>query len=138
MKILVSRWKMCGGGLAYEVLVSEESAPFAAKFSGYRVNKEVDGRRANFILLVHAILPASHFKMLPGVARYQAYRDCELKARRLALDLAELVFPELSLIRARGFEDLGLWHNDLISPEPAGHFDFFIDADIAPNPGGVD
>ena len=134
MKILVSRWQMCGGGLAYRVAVPVDQAPIAAKKSGYRMNMEIDGHRANFVTVCHAILPAAHFEKLTGAERWDEFKVYDKQATALELDLAEKAFPEVATIRARGYANLGLWHNGLIVPEPKGHTDVWINADILPNP----
>jgi hypothetical protein len=127
---------MCGGGLAYRVAVPVDQAPIAAKKSGYQMNMEIDGHRANFLTLCHAITPAAHFDMLTGLERWEQFKIYDKQAQALELDLAERAFPEVATIRARGRKNLDLWHNGLIVPEPAGHTNVWIDADITPNPKG--
>ena len=127
---------MCGGGLAYRVAVPVDQAPIAAKKSGYQINQEVDGHRANFVTVCDAILPAAHFAIPTGGERWEQFKVYEKQARGIEMNLAERAFPEVATIRARGRKNLDLWHNGLIVPEPAGHTNVWIDADITPNPKG--
>ena len=135
MKILVSRWQMCGGGLAYEVCVPVDQAPIGKDKSGYQLIKTVGGKHLHFLTLYDALVPASHFALSPGIERWEEHKVYDKLAAALAFDIAQNVYPELERVSPERKGRLSLWFTGLLSPEPKGHSDVWIDVPIKPNAG---
>lgn len=89
MKVDVFRTKMIGGGHSYDCLVPEGEVPHRAL-----INSRIIRRGRAYITFDEATMPAEHFSMERGLARWEKWKEHErvCDARRLAI--IQDVYPE--------------------------------------------
>ena len=110
-KATIFRTAMCGGGLAYDVLVE---IGHVEHYDGTRYTT-VRREGKDYLRFTDATMPEEHYAMPLGFERYDHYKEHEKAARKEAMKLACRVFPEL---RQLGEESLPeLWRTGLLATE---------------------
>jgi len=107
---------MCGGGLSYDVLVEMADVPEQMRPDGNgNTHTQIWRDGGKYFHFADATQPADDRAMPQGWQRYDRWRQHELAARAIALDIARRVFPELK--RYRGDVLPTLWVTGLLTEE---------------------
>jgi hypothetical protein len=110
VKVTIIRTAVIGGGLAYDVYV-----PCADKWQASIWRGHTGPGFDYYNDFVTATQPQALREMERGWERWDAFKIHRDKAERIALNIAESVFPELAKYRARGNDRLPLlWLTNLL------------------------
>ena len=117
-RVMITRTAMCGGGLAYEVLVPIKHVP---NYNGTRYTTVCRDNGGQFVRFEDATTPEEHFAMPLGWERYEDKLRHNKACEPIAFQLAKVAFPELEKLDKLPF----LWATGLLERET--HRDVMLD-----------
>ena len=104
MPVVIARIKMVGGGTAYDAYV-----PLSACENNQGNYMQYVWRGGRYLTFENATLPSSHEDMEAGWDRYGVYEAHRKASRKVLLNLARSVYPELMDVDSLS----ELWHGDI-------------------------